>query len=1083
MFQAGNATDVTANIFVMLDNIFKALQPLNKIVSYSHVFNSFLVVLSKFAIPLDKESFLFKFILSKFNYLALNSPIDIVKAKMDECIELLTENSDKTVSDTSKTVKVFTSPNVNKVVKRSKKNEPVIVNTVKENGEEYAVVKSNWKFNPKKLTENQKEKLQRKREDIPALYQDLSQSQDEFKLSKWKTDSQDTTTSSNSKSSKLTTNDDASSILKNIQSSDVVPNIIQNILSETDKNHTSSSNETNTTSVLKTYKSAGVGSSPSTPKSTKSPRMALKDRVFRNVRNLIEKSTPINDTTDAIVSGCELKRTPSAKTINNANMINSAPPLISAERPSRLKRIPKKFADVQLFGLKKRRHSQTDSQSENEIDILDDLNQNSKNKNTKKAKLRIDNCNAANDQPAAENCDVIQAKESESVTDVQESIVRECAKDVLDKVVTDNLHDSQNNENTSNNQQKYNDLDSDNNNEHDQRQKKTTENNGNSQDLQNDDVVFIPKTAQNILDSSQDCQKQDDVQMGDVAQDNETNELKAKVNVENTIEPSSETDGKNNEMAALKTPVQKTKPIVKKSTTKKSRIEKELAIDMVEGHPFLKIQSEKRLTRKKLIEAEKVSRRKSVSLKSHKPKAQTKNIKSKEKEFIPNTHESSVTVEETQERNTLPDDAPYSEDVIESSQDSNFTTISVKSKRTPKRKALNVLSIEKLDSVLKEVSDLKITRTQDLLQDSDCEMLCVTNKSINQETKDDIELPQNKTAEIDKNQSELTENMDTEPVIDDKITDDVIIIDDDDKESPITISSEKYVELDTEELADADTQPNDPADFVEFESNETSPKHPEIQNTPLDITESMSSSKLALITAPESQDVIEISSKPNCSEKDTDICSPFKDDVQRKQDFLNNTSEISPIKVQSPDKDKTSPEKNEDISSDYLVVKLSSPVHSNGEPFTSKGSPEFFTEDKTSPDKRDQSPPRTEVVVSSGSPSSSLSLKKNRPQTMRPGGRAAHMVGLCVPDSINSKKSSEPEEPKKLNTSTPARRNLRVFYNAVSDNSDISDDKEQDNFLRLKKALPSIDSSPAVPILKRKIDTVDDTTSPASKVS
>ncbi|XP_069365261.1 girdin-like [Maniola hyperantus] len=60
------------------------------------------------------------------------------------------------------------------------------------NGEEFVVVKSNWKFNRRKLTENQKEKLQWKREDIPAMYQALSQSQDEFKLTTWKTDSQDT---------------------------------------------------------------------------------------------------------------------------------------------------------------------------------------------------------------------------------------------------------------------------------------------------------------------------------------------------------------------------------------------------------------------------------------------------------------------------------------------------------------------------------------------------------------------------------------------------------------------------------------------------------------------------------------------------------------------------------------------------------------------------------------------------------------------------------------------------------------------------------------------------------------------------
>lgn len=78
-------------------------------------------------------------------------------------------------------------------------------------------MKPNYKFNPRKLTDNQKEKLRRKREDIPALYQDLSQSQDEFKLTTWKMDSQDTFTTTSSKSTNIesTSNDDMAAILKN----------------------------------------------------------------------------------------------------------------------------------------------------------------------------------------------------------------------------------------------------------------------------------------------------------------------------------------------------------------------------------------------------------------------------------------------------------------------------------------------------------------------------------------------------------------------------------------------------------------------------------------------------------------------------------------------------------------------------------------------------------------------------------------------------------------------------------------------------------------------------------------------------
>lgn len=53
--------------------------------------------------------------------------------------------------------------------------------------QEYVVIKSDFKFDTKRLTEHQRESLSRRREDIPALYNDLSQScsQDTQKIQEW----------------------------------------------------------------------------------------------------------------------------------------------------------------------------------------------------------------------------------------------------------------------------------------------------------------------------------------------------------------------------------------------------------------------------------------------------------------------------------------------------------------------------------------------------------------------------------------------------------------------------------------------------------------------------------------------------------------------------------------------------------------------------------------------------------------------------------------------------------------------------------------------------------------------------------
>ncbi|XP_021709370.1 telomere-associated protein RIF1 isoform X2 [Aedes aegypti] len=55
---------------------------------------------------------------------------------------------------------------------------------VKKEGE-FVVIEKVWKFTPDKLTEHQRERLSKKRDDIPALYNDLSQSQDNYVIKPW----------------------------------------------------------------------------------------------------------------------------------------------------------------------------------------------------------------------------------------------------------------------------------------------------------------------------------------------------------------------------------------------------------------------------------------------------------------------------------------------------------------------------------------------------------------------------------------------------------------------------------------------------------------------------------------------------------------------------------------------------------------------------------------------------------------------------------------------------------------------------------------------------------------------------------
>ncbi|XP_055600357.1 telomere-associated protein RIF1 isoform X2 [Uranotaenia lowii] len=64
------------------------------------------------------------------------------------------------------------------------KDGPKTPKSVKKEGD-FVVIEKVWKFTPDKLTEHQRDRMRQKRDDIPALYNDLSQSQDSFVIKPW----------------------------------------------------------------------------------------------------------------------------------------------------------------------------------------------------------------------------------------------------------------------------------------------------------------------------------------------------------------------------------------------------------------------------------------------------------------------------------------------------------------------------------------------------------------------------------------------------------------------------------------------------------------------------------------------------------------------------------------------------------------------------------------------------------------------------------------------------------------------------------------------------------------------------------
>ncbi|XP_076381807.1 uncharacterized protein LOC117222982 isoform X1 [Megalopta genalis] len=146
---------------------------------------------------------------------------------------------------TKKTDATEKSPNQIKMVgsflnRRSCSPKAIVKETIKTdkkaspdtNSEDYVFIKTDLKYDVSRLTEHQKESLKRKRDDIPALYNDLSQSssQDTQNLQEWFDKKNDILAKKDNISMKTTINDEANkeNKLRTIESEIVDKTAIQN---------------------------------------------------------------------------------------------------------------------------------------------------------------------------------------------------------------------------------------------------------------------------------------------------------------------------------------------------------------------------------------------------------------------------------------------------------------------------------------------------------------------------------------------------------------------------------------------------------------------------------------------------------------------------------------------------------------------------------------------------------------------------------------------------------------------------------------------------------------------------------------
>ncbi|CAF4937254.1 unnamed protein product [Pieris macdunnoughi] len=822
---------------------------------------------------------------------------------------------------------------------RNSKKSVNIVKTVVENGEEFVQIESNWKFNPKKLTEHQKDKLQSKREDIPALYQDLSQSQDDIKLRTWKTNTTETTSSSKSFGSCAAID---RAVFDVTRSPTAVPEVVK-------------------TNDLQSSASKNSDISKVTPKikDSNSPRILLKDRVTRNVKNLAEKSFLSKVSASELVVVCDKLPSilPAEAKLNSENAPNSAAS-VAGSTNEKICSINNHRVTRNVKNLAEKSFLSKDSVSKLVV-VCDKL------PSILPAEAKLDSENAPNSAASVagsskekiSNNNVAKSASPLPIAAERPSRKRKPPNKYIDSNILGYKRRSNQNTNSA------------------------VDTILNSYPLRknSDDSLKLADGASRFTDNDSPLETED------APHEDE------------------------NEVATPKTVNAKesgTKPF-KRSGSKESRIKKLLAIDMVKSTlPIVRIDIGSYATRNK-----------------------------------------SKMTPAAEECRPAPDSA--SQDIIESSQDSSVTAVSVVSTKNVANRA--TVSSHNED---KHISDFRDSFEDTLLPSDVCDSVLPENDTVLRPNLSAEEA----NSEVFDTQTDLTEALDTEPTN----TQYRAQIED---ECELTSETNHCLESSTQSTADADTKPvNFTIDIIKEEVIDScvSKANEFTKLCPTNSTKRVEEvSNAAFVSSVDARPTVK-STEP--TERRDEASSPLKDDERRRRDFLDDTLEISPIRTMSPLMRERTP--SPETSGDYVVVNLTSSVLLNGEPADPADSPEVFTEDNT--DARDLSPPRGEPVGSEGC-SGSGPTPKRKPQ-VRPAGRAAQMLGLCV----HNGDGLPPDE-----TSRSTIRNLKRSADVGS--SDEADDGEP--FLRLGRVLPAVDSSPCGPILKRKHAVIaeDSTPSPAGK--
>ncbi|XP_047512008.1 uncharacterized protein LOC125054284 isoform X2 [Pieris napi] len=821
---------------------------------------------------------------------------------------------------------------------RNSKKSVNIVKTVVENGEEFVQIESNWKFNPKKLTEHQKEKLQSKREDIPALYQDLSQSQDEIKLRTWKTDTTETTSSSKSFGSCAAVD---RALFDVTRSPEAVPEVIK-------------------TKDLQSSASKNSDISNVTPKIKPSPRILLKDRVTRNVKNLAEKSFMSKDSVSELLVVCDKLPSilPAEAKLNSENAPNSAASEAGSTK-EKICSINNHRVTRNVKNLAEKSFLSKDNVSELLVvcDKLPSILPADAKLNSENAPNSAASVAGSTKEKICSNNNVAESATPLPIAAERPSRKRKPPNKYIDSNIFGYKRRSNQNTNSA------------------------VDTILNSYPLRknSDDSLTLADGASRLTDNDSPLETEDAPHgdQNEVATPKTVNRQKAKESG--------------------------TKPF-KRSGSKESRIKKLLAIDMVKPTlPIVRIDNGSYATRNK-----------------------------------------SKMTPAAEERRPAPDSA--SQDIIESSQDSSVTAVSVVSTKNGTNRA----------SVSSHNEDKYISDFRDNFEDpsspSDvCDSVLPENDTV---------LRPNLTAEeadseVFDAQTDVTEALDTEPTN----TQYRAQIED---ECELTSETNLCLESSTQSTADADTIPvNFTIDIIKEEVID-SKANEFTKLCPTNSTKRVEEvSNAAFVSSVDARPTVE-STEP--TERRDEASSPLRDDERRRRDFLDDTLEISPIRTMSPLMRERTP--SPETSGDYVVVNLTSSVLLNGEPADPVDSPEVFTEDNT--DARDPSPPRGEPAGSEGRSGSGPNPK--RKPRVRPAGRAAQMLGLCV----HNGDGLPPDE-----TSRSTIRNLKRSADVGS--SDEADDGEP--FLRLGRVLPAVDSSPCGPILKRKHAVIaeDSAPSPAGK--